>query len=74
MLGAAMALGSLSWLAAAMDLPGREFFDMGPRAWLIVWAILAIVGFAIQMSSMRKPAPAKAPEPQPAKPPEPAKK
>jgi hypothetical protein len=49
LLGSAVWLVGGLWLAGAVDLPGREFLDQGPREWLIIWLSIAGVGLALQL-------------------------
>lgn len=52
LLGSAVWLTGGVWLAGALDLPGREFLDRGPKEWLIVWLSVAGVGLAVQLQGM----------------------
>lgn len=46
--GAGLWLGSLVWLSNAFALPWRNALDHGPGAWVIIWAVTAILGMAVQ--------------------------
>ncbi len=52
LLGSAVWLTGGVWLAGALDVPGREFLDRGPKEWLIIWLSVAGVGLAVQLQGM----------------------
>jgi hypothetical protein len=52
LLGSAVWLTGGVWLAGALDAPGREFLDRGPKEWLIVWLGVAGLGLAMQLQGM----------------------
>lgn len=53
--GAAVWLPAAVWLAHALDAPGREILNLSALAWTVTWVVLAAVGFAAQVSGMRRP-------------------
>lgn len=56
--GSAVWIGAGAWIAGALDMPGRELLDRGPREWLIIWLSVAGVGLALQLhgiASRRRP-------------------
>lgn len=59
LLGSAVWITGAVWLAGALDAPGREYLDRGPKEWLIVWLGVACVGLGLQLRGMasRKSAP-----------------
>lgn len=48
--GSAVWLPSLMWIVNALQVPGREKLDRGAIFWLIVWMVVAVIGFAVQIS------------------------
>lgn len=46
--GSALWLGAVAWIARTHDLPGAALAERTPAGWLITWALVAIIGFAIQ--------------------------
>ncbi len=54
LLGSAVWLTGGVWLAGALDAPGREFLDRGPKEWLIVWLGVAGLGLAMQLQGMSR--------------------
>lgn len=62
MLGAAMWIPCVVWLAHARDLPGREFLSHRPLGWVIIWLVVAALGIVIQWIALRP----RSPEPEPA--------
>lgn len=57
-LGAVVWLASFAFLASTLNVPGRQFFDLGPGAWLALWLVVALVGVTIQLSGRDAPKPA----------------
>lgn len=55
--GGAVWLPSAAWLSSLIHLPGRGLMDLSATSWLIAWAVVALIGFTVQMSG-RKAAPA----------------
>ncbi len=51
MAGSAIWLPSAVWMANALQVPGRELLDRGPMGWLIIWVLVAAVGFLVQGSA-----------------------
>jgi hypothetical protein len=62
--GAAVWLPCLVWLSNAFSAPWRSQFDRSPAAWLVIWAVVALVGMVVQWTGVfkkkgkAKPAPA----------------
>ncbi len=52
--GSAVWLPSLMWIVNALQVPGREKLDRGAIFWLIVWMVVAVIGFAVQISGGRR--------------------
>lgn len=50
--GSAVWIGAGVWIAGALDLPGRELLDRGPKEWLIIWLSVAGVGLALQLHGL----------------------
>lgn len=46
--GSALWLAAVVWIARTNDLPGAALAERTPAGWLITWALVAIIGFAIQ--------------------------
>ncbi|MCL4742782.1 MAG: hypothetical protein KJZ54_11345 [Phycisphaerales bacterium] len=46
--GSALWLAAVVWIARTHDLPGAGLAERTPAGWLITWALVAIIGFAIQ--------------------------
>lgn len=61
LLGSAVWITGAVWLAGALDAPGREYLDRGPKEWLIVWLGVACVGLGLQLRGLasRRSAPAR---------------
>lgn len=55
-LGSVLWLASLAWLASTLHIPGRQFLDQGPLAWMAIWLVVALIGLAVQTSG-RSPSP-----------------
>ena len=53
MLGAAMWIPCVVWLAHVKDLPGREYLHQRPLGWVIIWLVVACVGIVIQWTALR---------------------
>jgi len=60
LIGAGVAIISLTWLAWSLNLPGREWLSHGPTGWLLIWIAVAAAGIWCQHSGAvaGKPAPA----------------
>jgi len=54
-LGAVVWLASFAFLATTLNVPGRQFLDLGPGAWLALWLVVALVGVTIQLSGREAP-------------------
>ncbi len=46
--GSALWLAAVVWVAKAHGLPGAGLAERTPAGWLITWALVAVIGFAIQ--------------------------
>lgn len=53
--GAAVWLPAAVWLAHAFDAPGRQLLNLSALGWTVAWVIMAAIGFAAQVSGMRRP-------------------
>lgn len=54
MLGTAVWLPAAAWLLAAADVPFREHLRQSALVWLIVWIIVAAVGWTLQLTVMNR--------------------
>lgn len=52
--GSAVALASSAWLISAAQLPGREYLDQTAIVWLIIWLVVAAMGVAVQITTIKK--------------------
>ena len=50
--GAAIWLPCAAWLASAAHVPGHERLDLPPTGWAIVWAVVALLGVAVQWTGL----------------------
>lgn len=50
--GAAIWLPCAAWLASAARIPGHERLDLPPTGWAIVWAVVALLGVAVQWTGL----------------------
>ena len=55
--GSALWLAAIVWIARTEGLPGASLDERTPAGWLITWALVAVIGFAIQgLMSLRSTA------------------
>lgn len=56
LLGSAVWVPCGVWLAAAMDMPGKQFLTQSASTWLMVWFSLAALGVIIQTTMLNRSA------------------
>lgn len=54
LVGAAVWLPSAVWLIFAASAPGREWLDLPPAGWTIVWFVVSLLGLAVQWAGLLK--------------------
>jgi len=52
--GSAMLLAGMTWMSSGFNMPGAEQLAHAPKRWVIVWLVLALLGFVWQIRSLRK--------------------
>ena len=52
MLGAAVWLPSVSWLAHALNVPGKGMLDRGAMGWLVIWIVISLIGTVFQFTGL----------------------